>query len=297
MHKPHTADILHLHFVVIILGFTAILGKLISLPALSMVWWRLFIAIPFIYLYLRHTGYRFNPDKKLRNQLLLTGVIVGAHWLTFFGAIKVANVSVALAGFASVTLFTALIEPLAEKRAINLIEVALGLATIAGLLLIYNYQKGFATGLWLAILSALLNAVFMVQNRQYMRAGNPVAISYYELIGALLFLSVCLGLNRMMTPVAFIPQGYDILWLPILAIVCTAYAYTAGIKVMRSLTAYLVVLTINLEPIYGIVMAHIIFTRSEIMTTGFYVGTTMILLAVFLYPVIKHTRKAAAKRP
>jgi drug/metabolite transporter (DMT)-like permease len=283
----------HLHFIVVLLGFTAILGALITLDAISLVWWRMLFAIGGLLIYLKYRRISTKIGWKQFVHLGFIGVLVALHWITFFHAIKVSNVSVTLGVFASTTLFTSFLEPVLQKRSIFWLEVVIGLIIIAGIYLIFQYEMQYVEGILFSLLSALLNGLFVVLNRNISRRWNPTVISFYEMIGGFIGISIYYiftagaGLNL------FILSWHDLGWLLVLSLLCTSYAFTAIVQIMKELSAYTVVLSINLEPVYGILLAFLIFGEKETMSSGFYAGTLIILLSVFFYPFLK--RKFAVK--
>lgn len=289
--KGHLSDLLHLHFIVVILGFTGILGKLITLPAIEMVWYRMLFAFVGIAIWLYVTGRLFIPGWKNMLKYAATGVIVAAHWVAFFGSIKASTVSVALACFAATTLFTSFLEPLFHKTKLSYVEFFLGLVIIGAIVLIFKFESRYTTGIVLGLASAVLGALFMVLNKKFQKAEKAVIITMYEMIGGVLALSAFLLLYNSYHAVYLALNTADLMWLLILALVCTAYAFMASIHVMRSLSAYQVVLTINLEPVYGIFLAYLIFADTELMTPGFYLGTCLIILAVFVYSLYRRNKR------
>lgn len=278
---------LHLHLIVILLGFTAILGALITLPAIQLVWYRMLIALIglWIYFLIKKIPFKLQIIKIL--PLLGIGVVVALHWITFFHAINVSNVSVTLGVFASTTLFTSFLEPLTQKRRIFWLEVLIGIIIIGGIYLIFQYEFQYMEGILYALLSALLNGLFVVLNRNISKRHHPTVTSFYEMIGGVLFISIFLFMSGTFDPVFFTVSHQDVFYLLILGTICTAYAFAAIVHVMKVLSAYTVVLSINLEPVYGIVMALIFFPEAEQMSAGFYAGTLIIILSVFAYPVLK----------
>ncbi|MDR4988679.1 MAG: DMT family transporter [Bacteroidales bacterium] len=278
---------LHLHFIVILLGFTAILGALITLPAMELVWYRMLISFIALWLFFLFRKIAFRLPARKILPLLGIGVVVALHWITFFHAIKVSNVSVTLGVFASTTLFTSFLEPLTQKRRIFWLEVLIGLVIIGGIYLIFQYEVHFLEGILYSLLSALLNGLFVVLNRNISLRHHPSVISFYEMIGGFLFISLFLATQQGFTASFFVLSAADVFYLLILGSVCTAYAFTAIVDVMKVLSAYTVVLAVNLEPVYGIVMARFFFPEAERMSGGFYVGTLIILTSVFAYPFLK----------
>lgn len=298
--QPTTKDYLMLHFVVLIWGFTAILGVLISIPAVEIVFYRTLLASMTIGLifFVRKTNIRLPPKQLIK--IITTGFIISIHWMLFFWSARVATVSVALAGFATCSLWTAFLEPLANKTKLKWYEILLGLVVISGLYVIFRFEFGYWIGLTMAVTSAFLGALFTVINAKLIKRHSPFILTFYEMIGACLFSVLFFpiysnflttdGLNLKLI-------GYDWLWLMLLAGVCTVYAFSVSVELMKRLTAFAVNLTVNLEPVYGIILAVIIFGEQEKMTGGFYLGTLIILLAVCTYPVISYIyRRRKAKQ-
>lgn len=215
------------------------------------------------------------------------GVLVAAHWITFFLAVKVSNVSVTLGTMASGTLFVSLIEPLLSKRKFYWVELFIGAFIVVGLYLITQFAFHYIQGILIALLSAFLASLFGVLNKQLIGRGNSsVHISFVEMLsGAGVILLFMLFSNYGIVKISEVPSG-DWLWILILALACTAYAFVATVYLLKFLSAYTVSLAINLEPVYGIVLAFIIFGESEQMHIGFYFGTVLILAAIFIYPYL-----------
>ncbi|HEX7261372.1 MAG TPA: DMT family transporter [Luteolibacter sp.] len=286
-----------LHLLVVLLATTAIFGRLISLPAVQLVVWRTFLAslgAAFCVAVVSRKSLRLPARQAWA--LLGIGGIVGVHWLCFFGAIKVANISISLAGFATLSFFTALTEPLLEKRPVRPLEVALGLLAMFGLVVIAGFERGHLAGLGLALLGTLLAAIFPVLNRwQVNQAGHdPMLMVAWEMAGACL---VCLlGLAVFDGSAGFVRlvrwQGLDWLWLLVLAWVCTVFAHGYHIHLLRRISAYTVNLAINFEPVYGIIAAAVLFGEHRQLHPGFFIGAATILLANFLHPVISRRLKS-----
>ena len=213
-------------------------------------------------------------------------MIIGLHWLCFFGSIKLANVSICLAGLATISLFTAFTEPLLTRRHIQPFEVFLGLIVVAGIILIAGVERGHLLGLGVALLGSLLAAVFSVLNRTVVtRGGDPLTMVGWEMLGAAI---VCLATLPLFDPGGFVallaPTQLDWLWILLLAWVCTVFAHAYYIHLLRSLTAYSMNLAFNFEPIYGILAAALIFKEHENLHPAFYLGALTILLANLLHP-------------
>ncbi len=284
---------IQLHTVVVMLGFTAILGALITLSAIDLVWYRMLFAFVGLWVFFLVRKIPFRLSFKKIIPLLGIGVVVALHWITFFHAINVSNVSVTLGVFASTTLFTSFLEPLSQKRKIFWLEVLIGMVILGGIYLIFQYEFQYLEGILFALLSAFLNGLFVVLNRNISLRHHPSVISFYEMIGGFLFISAFLGLSGGFGQEFFQLTAPDLFYLTILGFVCTAYAFTAIVAVMKVLSVYTVVLAVNLEPVYGIIMAHFFFPEAERMSAGFYLGTLIILVSVFSYPFLKRKFKIA----
>lgn len=276
---------LKLHLVVLIYGFTAILGKLIPLPATQLVWYRMLIALISFYIFLRWRKTTLRIDRKQFFQLFGIGMIVAIHWIAFFGAIKIANVSVALGCLATSTLFTSLLEPFFFRKRINGVEVIVGLLIILGLYLIFRFETSYSLGILVALAAAFLAGLFSVLNKKMVIHQKASVISFYEMMGGLSAITIYLLVSGWGKNALSIPSPTDFICLLALGIICTAYAFAVQVKITKHLSAYIVALTINLEPVYGILMAYFLFGETEHMTSGFYLGTTIILLSVLGFPV------------
>jgi drug/metabolite transporter (DMT)-like permease len=273
-----------LHITVLIFGFTGVLGKLIETGSYLLVWYRVGIAVVVLLGYFLLKKHSLKVDKKLLGKILLVGVIIAVHWVTFFEAIKQSNVSVALVCFSSSTLFTSLIEPLYFKRKVKPYELLFGLLIIIGLYFIFSFEFKYITGMILSVFSAALASWFTVLNGMLIKKSNSKTISFYELLGAFGIVSIYLlatnGVNFS------IPMS-DIKWLLILGIVCTAFAFMLSVEVMKKISPYTVTISVNLEPIYSIILALIIWPESETMTFGFYLGTSIVIATIFLNAYFK----------
>lgn len=279
----------HLHFIVFIWGFTAILGALISIDAIPLVWYRMSLAVIFIAIYFFIRKKSFKIDKKGLLKFALSGIIIAIHWVTFFKAIKVSNVSVALVTMSTGAFFASLIEPLFFKRKIKTIEILLGALVIVGLYIIFNFQSQYILGIVYALISAFLSALFAVLNGLFIKKYEANVISFYQLLFGALVITLYLLFTQQLSIEFFKISANDWLYLIILSSFCTAYAFIASVQVMKYLTPYTVMLTINLEPIYAIILALIIFGEKEQMSTEFYYGAFIVLFVVLLNGLLKNT--------
>lgn len=295
MQNDNFKSYLLLHLIVFIWGFTAILGALISLDALPLVWWRMSLAVLFIIIYVLVKKISLKIPKKTLLAFLFAGLIIALHWLTFFKAIKVSNVSITLACLSTGAFFTSILEPLLFGKKIVWYEVLFGLIVVAGLYIIFNVEVDYVYGILLALTSAFLSALFTVINAKFTKEYMPSVISFYELLGGVVFLSIYLLFSNGFSNEFFTLSISDFGWLMLLASICTAYAFIASVKVMKYLSPYTVMLTINLEPVYGIILAVLLFKDAERMSPMFYVGAAIILTTVVLNGIIKKRLKLETK--
>ncbi|WP_338762315.1 DMT family transporter [Bernardetia sp. ABR2-2B] len=314
-------DYLKLHSIVLIWGVTAILGKWVTIPAVETVLYRTLISAIVLAFFVKKNEWKISS--KFIFQLLFTGMIVGAHWITFFAAAKVANVSICLVGLSTASLWTAFIEPVFNKKKVKLYEVFLGLVIIGGLYVIMkaDLENDMILGLILGVISAILAALFSTINGKLTHLAEPNTITVLEMsgasIGIILFLpfysvyftgtegiDIVLKNNTVyfqegewfFDVINSIYLNTDIVMIFALAIICTVYTYSVSIELLRRMTVFVTNLTINLEPVYGIVLAAIFFNEHEKMDSSFYIGAAIILLSVLSYPIFNYTNKKIKKK-
>ena len=291
MQNDNLKSYLHLHVIVFIWGFTAILGKLISLEALDLVWYRMLFASVIMTFVVLFNKEKIKVPFNVLIGFIVSGIIIAAHWLTFYQAIKVSNVSITLACLSTGAFFASILEPIFYKRRVIWYELLFGIIVVVGLGIIFNVETKFKTGIYLAVTSAFLSALFSVINGKYAKEYDPNVISLYELSSGVFFLSIYLFFAGSFTPAFFALSVNDLIWLFLLSSICTAYAFSASVKVMKFLSPFTVMLTINLEPIYGIILALLIFKDGEEMTPLFYVGALIILATVIANGIVKSYKK------
>lgn len=276
---------LQLHLLIFLLATTAVLGHLISLPAAGVVVWRTGIAsLAAAAWVLAVRRQPIWPGQRRAAAFFGIGMIIGLHWLCFFGAIQLANISICLAGMATISFFTAFTEPLLEKRRVRPFEVLLGLLVVAGIALVAGFERGRLLGLGVALLGALLAAIFPVLNRRLVTSGgDPLMMVVWEMAGAC---TVALLLHPLLG--GGVPllawQGLDWLWLLLLALVCTVFAHGFHIHLLRRMSAYTANLAMNFEPVYGILTAALLFGEHKQVHPLFYAGLATILAANLLHP-------------
>jgi len=296
MRNDKLLNYLHLHFIVFIWGFTAVLGALITIEALPLVWYRMLMASGLILIYIKIKGFKLRLSKKTLAGFFIAGLVIALHWLCFFGAIKVGNVSITLAILSTGAFFASLLEPLFYKRKIIGYEVFFGLIVIAGLYVIFKVETEYVLGIVLALCAAFLGALFSVINGQFALKYKASVISFYELFFGMLCITVYLLFSGSFTTEFFKVSWNDWMYLFILASACTAYAFIASVHVMKWISPYTVMLTINMEPVYGIILALWILGDSENMSPQFYYGALIILITVIANGIIKNIQKRKKRR-
>lgn len=295
MQNARLFNYLHLHVIVFIWGFTAVLGALISIDAIPLVWYRMLLATIFILFFLKIRKIDMRHTRKALAGFFIAGLLIALHWLAFFGAIKVSNVSVTLAVMSTGAFFTSFLEPLYYRRRIIGYEVLFGLLVVVGLYIIFQFETGYLMGIILALCSSFLGSLFSVINGKMAKRHRASVISFYELLFGMLCITIFLAFNGDFTSEFFQLSSNDWIYLLILATVCTAYAFIASIHVMKWLSPYTVMLTINLEPVYGILLALLILGDSENMSPQFYYGALIILVTVLANGIVK-TRRTIKKQ-
>ena len=274
-------NILILHLTVLIWGFTGVLGELITVSALHLVWYRVIIAALSLIIYYLIKRKSLAVPKEQLLQYLAVGMIVGLHWVLFFHAIKVSTVSVTLVTLSSVTLFTSILEPIINRKRISIADVIVGLIIILGIYLIFKFEFKYFWGIVYGLSCAFCASIFSILNARMVKKGSPTTITLYEMLGAWIGVSIVMLFTGDFDYQMVLSQS-DLLYLLLLGIVCTAIAYVLGVAVMRELSAFTVALTTNMEPVYGIILALLIFGQREAMSTGFYMGAVIVLTAVFI---------------
>jgi len=276
-----------LHLTVMVWGFTGILGNLISLSAVHLVWYRVLIAFLSLTIYFAFKRRSFTVSRRDLFSFLMTGGLVGLHWLLFFESIKASTVSVTLVCLSSVTLFTAWVEPLFYKRRTSKMEVLVGLLIIIGIYLVFRFESQYIKGILFGLAAAVAAAFFGTINSLLIKRSGAAVISLYEMAGAWVLLSVFILVSGGFD-VGMKATASDWVYLLLLGTVCTSGAYVAAVSVMKEISAFRVALASNLEPIYGILLAWLFFGHQEKMSAGFYAGAVIILGAVFVYPIVRY---------
>jgi drug/metabolite transporter (DMT)-like permease len=288
MQKNNLKHYLHLHFLVFIAGFTAILGEAISLGSIALVWHRMLIAFVLTFLFLIFRKYDFKINLRDFFNFSLAGIIIALHWITFFEAIEQSNISITLAMFSTGAFFASLLEPIFFKRKIKPVEIILGCVVICGVFIILKANINSFVGVFLGIVSALLASLFSVFNGKLVQNNNPFLISFYEFLSGVVFILLYLIFSDNVSDLTISSLfSYDYLYVFILGSICTAYAFIASIYILKFLSPYTLVLTYNLEPVYGILLAIFIVPDTEKMEFSFYIGTLIIISTIIINSILK----------
>jgi drug/metabolite transporter (DMT)-like permease len=286
-----STDYFKLHFIVFLWGFSAILGKLVTIPAVEMVLFRSVLAALGMGAVIFFTRGSFKISGGDLTKLILIGFIVSLHWICFFGSARVANVSVSLVGFATNSLWAALLEPWFNKTRLKKYEVLLGVVVLTGLYVIFSFDFQYKLGLFFGVMAGFTSALFGVFNSRLVRKIPARTITFYEMIGVFIGTAIFLPVYQVTWAehgaLQLTPNGWDWVYIALLAGVCSVYAYTVAVELMKRISVFMIQLTLNLEPVYGIIMAVIIFGEKEKMNFNFYLGTLIILGAVVVYPFLK----------
>lgn len=279
---------LRLQFLVLLWGFTGVFGKLVTMSALPMVWYRVLIAAVVVFIYMKFKKTSFDISKKELFTLLGIGGIVGLHWFSFYLSIKLSNVSIALSTLSMGALFSAILEPIFFKRRINILEVLLSIVVSACVIVIFNATPEYKLGIFIGVICSLLSALFAVLNSKYTKTIKPTKVTLYEMIGGVITLSLVM--------VAFQPESIaevisiswaNFGWLLLLGVVFTALAQIESVDLLKHVSSFTMMLNVNLEPVYGIILASLIFGDSEHMTPVFYIATAVMILSILVNGILK----------
>ena len=291
MQNDKLLNYFHLHFIVFIWGFTAVLGDLITIEAVPLVWHRMLLGSLFVLIYIIYNKGMLKVSLRSLIKFAFIGLIIALHWLAFFSAVKVSNVSITLAMMSTGAFFASFLEPVFFKRKIISYEVVFGLIVIIGLYIIFKVESEYLSGILFALLASFLGALFSIFNGMLVKSHNASVISFYELLFGLLFITIYILFTDGFDDTFFKLSVSDWTYLIILASICTAYAFIASVHVMKWISPYTVMLTTNMEPVYGILLALLILGEKEYMSPAFYLGAIIILITVVLNGIIKTRKK------
>lgn len=288
MQNGKLGSYLNLHLIVFIWGFTAILGALISIQADALVWYRMLFAGAFLFLFIVFKKKSFVVPPKEFFKLVLVGFLIAVHWIFFFKAIHISNVSITLSVFSLGAFLAAILEPLFYGRKVLWYEVFFGLVIIAGLGIILQVEMNYFEGMMYALASIIIGVLFTLMNGKLIEKNDSSVITFYEFMAGVFFISIYFLFENKFNSKFFTLTSNDWILLLILASVCTAYAFTASVKVMQKLSPYTIMLTTSLEPVYGIILAYFLLGGKEKMSFGFYMGALLIVVTVILNGIVKH---------
>lgn len=297
-NKAYKKAYLLYHLCVFLWGFTAIFGELINLHESVLVWYRMgittliLLCIPQVWKSMR------SLRRKTIFQLGGIGVLVTCHWITFYGSIKESNVSVALTCLATTSLFVSLLEPYLLKRKFIWHELILAVIVVPAIYLVFRFSGNFTTGIILGLLSTLFATIFSILNKKMVSETEPFNISFVEISTG--FLLLCIGMPfylQTQDAINLVPSGIDVLYLILFSGLCTVLPFTLSLYTMRHISVFTASVTLNLEPVYGIIAAILLFKDHEQLQPGFYAGTVIILLVVFINPFIQRKFAPRAEQP
>lgn len=287
---------MQMHISILLWGFTGIFGKAIEMNEVMIVWYRMILSAAALMVIIFFMKHRLFINKKSLVPVCLTGILVTLHWISFYASIKYSNVSIALACFSSVSLFSALLEPLILKTKFNPSNILLALMVIAGIYIIFSFQHWYAKGIVLSLISAFLGAWFTILNKKFVANDSPQAVTLIELISGFVFLSVILFPVLNYFNYSFeIPatNNYDWLWLVLLSVVCTSVAFTLSLESLKKISAFTMNLSVNLEPLYSIVLAMIFFREQKVLNAGFYAGALLVISSVVIHTLFQYRNSKA----
>jgi drug/metabolite transporter (DMT)-like permease len=277
---------IQLHIAVFLAGFTGVLGRLITLNEAVLVWYRLMISCVVLWVFLIFQKKKPSVSRRQYLQASGVGFILALHWVSFYAGIKISNVSTALVCLSSMGFFTAILEPVMLRKPFDLTEILLGLLAIAGISIMFHFDPHYKLGIIISLFSALLASIFPVLNRQILQKMDPETATRFQLSGGFLFITMIIPAYLYYFPVTrLLPSWSDFGWLLVLGILCTVLAYDLFMKALKKIPAFTVNLSYNLEPIYGIAMAFLVYREDKEVGPGFYYGFVLIVAAVVLQTI------------
>ena len=277
---------LQLHIAVFLAGFTGVLGRLITLNEAILVWYRMMITCLVLWIIYLLSRKKPAPTRKQIIQASSIGILLALHWTTFYAGIKISNVSTALVCLSSMGFFTAILEPLILRKNFDLMEILLGLLVIAGISIVFHFDPQYKIGIIISLISAFLASIFPILNRELIQSMEPETATRWQLSGGFFFITALMPVYLHFVPgIRIIPSLSDWMWLLVLAIVCTVIGYGLFMRALQKISAFTVNLTYNLEPIYGVGLAFLIYREDKSVSPGFYCGFSLIITAVVLQTI------------
>jgi drug/metabolite transporter (DMT)-like permease len=275
--------LIQLHIAIFLAGFTAILGQLILLNEGILVLYRMLLTAAILGSIMWYNGTITTLSKANFIKIASVGGIVAFHWVMFYGSVKYGNVSIAVVCISGAGFFSALFEPILLKKPFSVVEILLGLLSILGIIIIFDFHPQYKIGIILGIFSAIGSALFPIYNKQLLLQFEPNTITFYEMLGGVIGLLILLPIYLQISPASyFLPTISDSKWLVLLALVCTVYCFYLQLNALKKISAFTANLSYNLEPVYGILLAFILFKENKMLNMYFYVGLLLILLSVLI---------------
>lgn len=288
---------LKMHLAILLWGLTGIFGKLISLDELPLVWWRMFITAAILGVALLAAGQLQRIDLKKAKPAIATGIVLAFHWLCFFGSIKYSNVTIALSTLASTAMFTSITQSILQRRRPVLQELVASAVTIVGVAVVFQFQELHFVGIVLGLMSAFLGSLFTIATERLVKEQSPYSLLFVQLVGGVSVLSVIVPFVVYNNPsLALLPVGVDWLYLMVLGGLCTAYAMKLSYDALKEVSSFILNLSTNLEPVYSILLAFLLFEEHKQLNTGFFVGSALIMASVLLGTVNFSTLGLRTKR-
>ncbi len=282
-----------LHGAVLLAGFTGILGRLITLNEVMIVFYRLLFTAVTMVIIFNWQGVVRPIISKIKFRIALSAVFAASHWITFYGAIKYANVSIALVCFALISFFTAILEPLLLRKKFDWVEVLLGLVTLLGVYIIFHFDSQYTFGIFLGVLSALLASLFPILNREILKETNVESLLVWQQSFGFVFVALLIPLYYQFDPsIRILPTLADFGWLLVLSWFCSVWAFQLSGAALQKLSAFTVNLAFNLEPVYGILLAFLVYREDQLLNNWFYVGLGLILFALGLHMFLLRRRSS-----
>lgn len=284
--------LLKMHLAVFLWGFTGVLGRAISLREFPLVWYRTLITAAIFFIIILYRKEFVPISWRERRRFMVIGSIIAIHWVAFYGSIKFANASIALTCLATAGIFTAILEPLMLKTRFNIKEMLIGFLALIGMYCIYHFEIRYATGILLGIFAAILSSVFTIMNKKIVNNYPSRMVAFYEIGSGAMFLSLIAPLYIYYSPtIQFKPTNMDFVWLGVLSLCCTVWGQSLALSALKKLSSFTTVLMVNLEPVYGILLAILLFHENHELGFGFYIGIGLITLSVAI-----HTMSMAIQR-
>lgn len=287
-----------LHIAVLLAGFTGVFGKLISLNAGLLVWYRAFFSFIWLFLILKLFKVRTSISGREKIKIARVGILITVHWLFFYGSIKYANISIGVVCYSLTSFFTAIFKPLINRKRFVLSELLLSLLTLFGIALIFQFDASYQLGITLGCISSAFAALYTIYNERLVKNYDSKLINYYQMIGGTVALGLVMPLYLHYFPVAsIIPQTRDIIYLLLLSLFCTVGLYVLFAESLKRIPAFTVNLSFNLEPIYAIIMAFLFFNEGKEVNASFYIGLLFVAASVILQTLISVKRHAKVVQP